>query len=153
MRRALSVALIATLGLFGCAVPEEAADSERWSKVLTDAVAPIQHVEKTVDLGYSLQGPFGADSAWLNGTLWTDTDDPEINRAVLDEAGRAIAESFAQNPAKKSWVKVAVASKSTVMGWTVAGVSTFGGGGVPLSSGIWALGPAASLPSTSALRM
>lgn len=112
MRRALSVALIATLGLFGCAVPEEAADSERWSKVLTDAVAPIQHVEKTVDLGYSLQGPFGADSAWLNGTLWTDTDDPEINRAVLDEAGRAIAESFAQNPAKKSWVKVAVASKS-----------------------------------------
>lgn len=115
MRRLAALAVMAGVALFGCSnpgLPGDAGDAQKWSGVLVEALKPIGHVEEMADVKYTPQGELVTDQVWLDGTLWTDSDDPAVNQQVLDDAGRAIAEAFAENPAEKSWVRVRVASRS-----------------------------------------
>lgn len=113
MRRQIAVGLAATLALFGCGgVPDEAKDSERWTTALQEAIEPLPHVANLVDVGYSLQGPFNSNQAWIGGAVWSDTDDETVNLTLLDDVGRAVANAMAENPIADSWVRIKVVSAS-----------------------------------------
>lgn len=115
MRRLLALALTASvcLPLAGCSgVPEEAEDDARWTAALREAIEPLDHVDELVDVGYSLQGPFVKNKAWISGYVWSDSDDETVNLALLDDVGRAVATVMADNPIADSWVKISVVDAS-----------------------------------------
>lgn len=105
----LSAGLALSLTIFGCASPsDDVKDTAKWTQVLEDSLSPLDHVAELTEVSYSLQGMFVHDSVWLSGTVWSDSSDAAVNEALIDDVGRAIASSFAENAAQKSWVKVKV---------------------------------------------
>lgn len=116
MRITLVLALATTLAVFGCGKqPDVVADQARWTTALEAAMKPIAErpeVRDVDEVKYSMQGPFSASTAWITGRIWSTTDDPATNKALLEDAGRAVVEALADNPVKDSWVKIQVVTTS-----------------------------------------
>lgn len=113
MKRLAAVMVAASLSLFGCSgVSGDEADTEKWTAVLVDALETVDNVEEMADVSYSPQGVFTTDQVWLNGKLMVNSDDTAVVQKVLDDAGRAIAEAFAENTVEKSWVRISAITAS-----------------------------------------
>ncbi|MCG6567014.1 hypothetical protein C3E87_05140 [Tessaracoccus sp. ZS01] len=98
-------------GLFGCGSKDADVTDEEWNRRLVEALEPLDHVEELTDFNYSMQGAFGGrDSAWVSGTVRSDTNDPATNEALLEEVGRQIATVHRDNGARRSSIMVHVLS-------------------------------------------
>lgn len=113
MRISLAM-VVACLALLGCGtdLSESDRDAGRWTAALIEAVEPLPHIAELQDVGYSLQGPFTHNTAWIIGSVWSDSNDEQVNRELLDGVGRAVAASLAENTIADSWVKIQVVSAS-----------------------------------------
>lgn len=114
-RRTILGGIMGILGLAGCGSSEEKRSNEEWNQLLIDALEPLDHVEELTDFSYEMQGVLGRkDSAWIFGTVKSDTDDVATNEALLDDVGKTIAIVHRNNPSERSRVRVRVLSPSNM---------------------------------------
>lgn len=92
-------------------LPAEARDQARWTAALQEALAQLPHVARTVDVAWTVQGPFRRSTVWVTGTVWSDTDDDTVNRDLLADVVRAAA-AVLPHLDVPSWVQLSVASAS-----------------------------------------
>jgi hypothetical protein len=112
MRKLTSLVLtLAVVGLFGCTGPEpDPIDADEGQRRLEAALTGIPHVTRVSDVKYELQRPFQEAVHVMAGTLHSDSEDADVNREILEEAGRRIAETMQDNFPKKSTVSIWVLS-------------------------------------------
>lgn len=111
-RRTAMGAIVGILGLAGCSIPGEEHNGTEWSQLLVDALGPLDHVADLYEFKYTMVPTLGLYTAWISGTVYTDTDDACANQTLLAEVGKIIATVHSNNRVKRSWVKVYVQSPS-----------------------------------------
>lgn len=113
MRKLTALVLTVTLfGLFGCSPRPDPISVDEGQRRLEAALSDLPHVSEVHGVKYSMQGPFNPDTAWLSGTLRSDSEDDAVNHEILREAGRRIVEAMHDNFPKRSWVRVEVVRPS-----------------------------------------
>ncbi len=112
--RKLSALLLtfAMLGLFGCGPEPDPLDVDEGQRRLEAALTDLPHVREVADVKYELQRPISQEVHVMAATLHSDSEEPEVNRAILEEAGRRIAEAMQDNYPRKSAVSVWVLTPS-----------------------------------------
>lgn len=109
MRKLTALMLTVTVfGLFGCGRGPEPLSLEDGQQRLEAALDDIPHVHRAEGVKYSMQGAFNPDSAWMNATLRSDSDEDTVNHEILRVAGRRIVEAMHDNFPKRSSVNVEV---------------------------------------------
>lgn len=102
------------MGLAGCGFWGEKHTDEEWNQLLIDALEPLEHVAELTNFSYEMKGVLGAKTtAWIAGTVRSDTDDVATNEALRDQVGKTLATVHLNNPNRKSWVMVYVGSPSS----------------------------------------
>ena len=102
----------AMLGLFGCGPEPDPIDVAEGQQRLEAALTGLPHVRDVSDVKYELQRPISKEVHVMAATLHSDSEEPEVNRAILEEAGRRIAETMQDNFPKDSAVSVWVLTPS-----------------------------------------
>lgn len=112
-------------------VDEAVADTERWNSALRTEIEKLDHVEQIKTASYYLSGSIVHDTATAHVELYTDSNDPEVNIQVLNDAGRAIAVAMEGNPAgEKSWVRLEVGPADLSQGYRLSSHTDIGAGSV-----------------------
>lgn len=113
-RRTLIVgAAVGLFGVTGCGASGEKHNEEEWNQLLIDELESLDHVTELTDFQYTMRGVLGAKTtAWISGTVRSNTDDAAINEALRDEVGTIVATIHRNNPVRKSMVRVYVLSPS-----------------------------------------
>ncbi|GAA4896109.1 hypothetical protein GCM10025789_12240 [Tessaracoccus lubricantis] len=113
MRKLTTLALtVAVLGVFGCAPEPDPIDAAEGQRRMEAALVGIDNVTEVTDVKYELQRPISQEVHVMGATLHSDSEDPTVNRAILEEAGRRIADTMKDNFPRKSTVSVWVLTPS-----------------------------------------